>query len=69
MGGKLIQNRGVSLGLLEEVMFEQRLEEDWVLTKESSMCEGPEALRHLMQWRNRGVDTMAAAQRVRVGER
>lgn len=57
VGGKLIQNRGVREGLLEEVMFAQRPEDEWMLTRESGMCESPEALRYLVQWRNRVVAT------------
>lgn len=69
VGGKLIQSRGVREGLLEEVMFEQRPENEWMLTRESGMCERPEALRHLVQWRNRAVANMAAAQRLKVAGR
>ena len=66
VGGELTQNRGVKEGLLEEMTFDQRPEEEWTFARGSSMREGPEAARHLVQWRNREEASRAGAQRLRV---
>lgn len=69
VGGKLIPNRGVREGLLEEVLFEQTPGDEWTLTRQGGVCESPAALRHWVQRRNRAVANMAAAQRLEVAGR